>query len=91
MRLLNPHSVFWLAASPVEIEAWFTQLKKQNDSVVPFGDLPDARAYLVSLIKPGQNNSGIESIATRREPQPVRLFLCSGKIIGFVVTQEVSK
>ena len=91
MRLLNPHDCFWLSATSSEIDVWFKQLEKQRDSAIAFGDLEDARPYLISLIKPGIDNHHTEAIATKREPQPVRLFLVGGKIVGFVVVKEVPK
>lgn len=91
MKPLNPHDVFWLSATSTEIEGWFKQLHKQNDSAVAFGDLEDARPYMVGLIKPGADNRFSEAIATKKNPMPVRLFLVGGKVIGFVIVEEVSK
>jgi len=91
MKPLNPHDIFWLSATATEIDTWFKQLEKQRDSAIAFGDLEDARPYLISLIKPGVDNRHTEAIATKGERQPTRLFLVGGRIVGFVVVKEVPK
>jgi len=90
LRLLNPHDAYWLSAKPVEIEAWFRRLKDQGEPVVSFGDLEDARQYLVGLIKPGLDNRFITEIVKRTSKMPVRLFVVGGKVIDFVVEEAVS-
>jgi hypothetical protein len=91
MKPLNPSDVFWILATPIEVETWFAQLKKQGDTCVSFGDLEDARPFVVGLIRPGMDNRFCETIATKKDPMPVRLFLVGGRVIAFVLVKEVSQ
>ena len=74
MKLLNPHEMFWLAATPAEIEAWFTRLKQHEESWFDFGDVDDVRPYAVALIRPGFSNQQLVAVVNKKEKVPARSY-----------------
>lgn len=84
MKLLNPHDMFWIAATPTEIEAWFTRLKQHEESWFDFGDVDDVRPYAVALIHPGFSNRSLVEVVNKREKVPARVIVVGGKAVAFI-------